>query len=377
MHFATKAIHQGQEPDPFTGAIMTPIYQTATYVQPAPGQPKGFSYSRTANPTRQALEKNLAPLENAKYALTFASGLAAINNIMNIFKAGDHIISLDDPYGGTYRIFTRLYQNYNLEFSFVDTSNLENIKRAIKSNTKLLWLETPSNPLLKITDIKSTVTLAKKHNLIVVVDNTFATPYLQLPLELGADIVIHSTTKYLGGHSDLIGGALVLNDDKLYEQLKFFQNAVGAIPGPLDCFLVLRGIKTLAVRMERHCQNARAVAEFLIKHPKVEKVYYPGLSSHSGYQIAKKQMSDFGAMLSFEPKCSDEQAKKIVASTKIFSLAESLGCVRSLINHPATMTHASIPPEVRKQIGISDRLIRLSVGIEDIRDLIDDLEQAL
>lgn len=377
MHFATKAIHQGQEPDKETGAIITPIYQTSTYVQPAPGQPKGFSYSRTANPTRQALEKNLAPLENARYALVFSSGLAAVNNILNTFKSGDHVVSASDIYGGTYRLFTRVFQNYNIEFTFVDPTDLNNISGAIKANTKLLWLETPSNPLLKVTDIKAAVAIGKKSQLTVVVDNTFATPYLQLPLDLGADVVLQSTTKYLGGHSDIVGGAVITNDEKLHEQYKFYQNAVGTGASPLDCFLVLRGIKTLALRMERHCENARAVAEFLKKHPKVEKVYYPGLPGHPGHEIAKKQMRDFGAMLSFEPKCTDDQAKKMVAKTKIFSLAESLGCVRSLINHPPTMTHASVPADVRKKIGISEKLIRLSVGIEDKRDLIADLEQML
>ncbi|MCK4908934.1 MAG: cystathionine gamma-synthase [Planctomycetes bacterium] len=377
MHFATKAIHQGQEPDKETGAIITPIYQASTYVQPAPGQPKGFSYSRTDNPTRQALEKNLAPLENARYALVFSSGLAAVNNILNTFKSGDHVVSASDIYGGTYRLFTRVFQNYNIEFTFVDPTDLNNISGAIKANTKLLWLETPSNPLLKVTDIKAAVAIGKKSQLTVVVDNTFATPYLQLPLDLGADVVLQSTTKYLGGHSDIVGGAVITNDEKLHEQYKFYQNAVGTGASPLDCFLVLRGIKTLALRMERHCENARAVAEFLEQHSKVEKVYYPGLPGHPGHEIAKKQMRDFGAMLSFEPKCTDDQAKKLVASTKIFSLAESLGCVRSLINHPPTMTHASVPADVRKKIGISEKLIRLSVGIEDKRDLIADLEQML
>jgi cystathionine beta-lyase/cystathionine gamma-synthase len=375
MRFATKAIHSGLLPDSATGAIMTPIYQTSTYVQEAVGVNKGFVYSRTDNPTRRALEQNLAALENGKFGLCFASGLSAANTVLNLLSSNDHIILANDLYGGTYRIITKVYQNYQIGFDFVDTTDLSNIRRVIKPNTRILWLETPSNPLLKITDIKQAVSLAKKHNLITVVDNTFATPYLQTPLDFGVDIILQSTTKYLGGHSDIIGGALITNRQDLYEKLKFYQNAVGGVPGPLDCFLILRGTKTLALRMERHCENALAVAKFLHRHPKVSRVYYPGLPSHPGHPLAKKQMHNFGGMVSFEIKSTVAKTKKLVASTKIFALAESLGCVRSLINHPSTMTHASVPPAVRKDIGIKDNLIRLSVGIEDVQDLIDDLKQ--
>ncbi|MFH0887837.1 MAG: cystathionine gamma-synthase [Planctomycetota bacterium] len=376
MRFSTKAIHIGQSPDVATGAIMTPIYQTSTYVQKAIGVNKGFVYSRTDNPTRKVLEQNLAALENGAHSLCFASGLAAVNTVLNLLSGGDHIISANDLYGGSYRIFTAVYQKYGLSFDFVDTTNLSNIEKAITINSKLLWLETPSNPLLKITDIRGAVALAKKHHLICVVDNTFATPCLQLPLDLGADIVLQSTTKYLGGHSDIIGGALITNRQDLYEKLKFYQNAVGGVPGPLDCFLVLRGTKTLALRMERHCENAQAIARFLQKHPKVKRVYYPGLASHPGHSLAKKQMRNFGGMVSLEVKSTGAKTEKFVASTKLFALAESLGTVRSLINHPATMTHASVPPEVRKRIGITDNIVRLSIGLEDYRDLIDDLKQA-
>lgn len=376
MRFSTKAIHIGQSPDVATGAIMTPIYQTSTYVQKAIGVNKGFVYSRTDNPTRKVLEQNLAALENGAHGLCFASGLAAVNTVLNLLSSGDHIISANDLYGGSYRIFTAVYQKYGLSFDFVDTTNLSNIEKAITINSKLLWLETPSNPLLKITDIRGAVVLAKKHHLICVVDNTFATPCLQRPLDLGADIVLQSTTKYLGGHSDIIGGALITNRQDLYEKLKFYQNAVGGVPGPLDCFLVLRGTKTLALRMERHCENAQAIARFLQKHPKVKRVYYPGLASHPGHSLAKKQMRNFGGMVSLEVKSTGAKTEKFVASTKLFALAESLGTVRSLINHPATMTHASVPPEVRKRIGITDNIVRLSIGLEDYRDLIDDLKQA-
>jgi cystathionine beta-lyase/cystathionine gamma-synthase len=377
MKFATKAIHAGNNPDEATGAISVPIYQTSTFVQEAVGVNKGFCYSRTDNPTRRALESNLASLENAKYGLAFASGLAAVNTVMNLLKTGGHVISANDLYGGTYRIFTKLFVNYGLTFDFVDTTNLDNITNALRVNTKVLWLESPSNPLLKITDLKGAIAIAKKHKIITVVDNTFATPYLQQPLALGADIVLHSTTKYLGGHSDILGGALITNNADLYERLKFFQNAVGAVPGPLDCFLILRGTKTLELRMKKHCANAMAVAKFLAKHPKVNKVYYPGLPSHPGHNIAKRQMTGFGGMVSFEVKGDAKKTKNIAASTKLFALAESLGCVRSLINHPPSMTHASVPPDVRKRVGINDNLIRLSIGIEDSLDLIDDLKQAL
>lgn len=377
MKFATKAIHAGNHYDPATGAICVPIYQTSTYVQEGIGINKGFVYSRTDNPSRRALEENIAALEGAKYGLAFASGLAAVNNVINLLKTGDHVVSANDLYGGTYRIFTKVFANYGVTFDFVDSTELRNIANALKPNTKILWLETPSNPLLKITDLKGAIAIARKNRLISVVDNTFATPYLQQPLEFGADIVLHSTTKYLGGHSDIIGGALVTNNKGLYERLKFFQNAVGAVPGPMDCFLTLRGIKTLALRMERHCENAFAIAKFLSKHPKVKKVYYPGLNYHQGHSIAKKQMKGFGGMVSFELKGDNRKTMKFLSSTKLFALAESLGCVHSLINHPPTMTHASVPADVRKQIGINDNLVRLSVGIENAEDLIADLKQAL
>ena len=377
MKFETRAIHSGNKSDSATGAITTPIYQTSTFQQEAVGKHKGFVYTRTDNPTRHALEDNLAALENGKYGLCFASGLAAVNTVMNLLKSGDHVVSANDLYGGTYRIFTKLFTKYGMTFDLVDATNLDNIHRVIRPNTKVLWLETPSNPLLKITDLKGAIALAHKHKILTVVDNTFATPYLQQPFDFGADIVLHSTTKYLGGHSDILGGALITNNKDLYERLKFFQNAVGAVPGPFDCFLTLRGTKTLALRMERHCANAMAIARFLSRHPKVKKVFYPGLASHPGHQIAKKQMTGFGGMVSFEVKGNAAKTKKIAASAKLFALAESLGCVRSLINHPPSMTHASVEPEVRKKIGINDNLIRLSVGIENVQDLIEDLKQAL
>ncbi|MEW6026401.1 MAG: cystathionine gamma-synthase [Planctomycetota bacterium] len=377
MRFETRAIHSGNKSDSATGAITTPIYQTSTFQQEAVGKHKGFVYTRTDNPTRHALEDNLSALENAKYGLSFASGLAAVNTVMNLLKAGDHVVSANDLYGGTYRIFTKLFTNYGMTFDLVDTTDLDNIRRVIRPNTRVLWLETPSNPLLKITDLKAAIVLAHKHKILTVVDNTFATSYLQQPFDFGADIVLHSTTKYLGGHSDILGGALITKDKALYERLKFFQNAVGAVPGPLDCFLTLRGTKTLALRMERHCANAMAIARFLSKHPKVKKVFYPGLPNHPGHKIAKKQMTGFGGMVSFEVKGNAAQTKKIAASAKLFALAESLGCVRSLINHPPSMTHASVEPEVRRKMGINDNLIRLSVGIENVQDLIEDLKQAL
>ena len=382
MKFETRAIHSGNKSDIATGAITTPIYQTSTYEQEAVGKHKGYVYSRTDNPTRHALEDNLAALENAKYGLCFASGLAAVNTVMNLLKAGDHVVSANDLYGGTYRIFTKLFTKYGMTFDLVDATDLDNIRRVIRHNTKVLWLETPSNPLLKITDLKGAIAIAKKHKILSVVDNTFATPYLQQPFDFGADIVLHSTTKYLGGHSDILGGALITNNKDLYERLKFFQNAVGAVPGPFDCFLTLRGTKTLALRMERHCSNAMAIARFLSMHPKVKKVFYPGLPNHPGHKIARKQMTGFGGMVSFEVKGKTNRfaaltARKIAASAKLFALAESLGCVRSLINHPPSMTHASVEPEVRKKIGINDNLIRLSVGIENVQDLIEDLKQAL
>ena len=376
MRFETKAIHAGQSPDPSTGAIIPPIHQTSTYVVEAPGKDKGYVYSRTSNPTRTALEKNLAALENGKYGLGFASGMAATNTVMNLFASGSHVICNDDLYGGTHRLFTQLYKDYQLSFDFVDAADTKNIEEIIRDNTKLIWIETPTNPLLKIIDIQRIAKIAQRHNLLLAVDNTFATPYLQLPLTLGANIIVHSTTKYLSGHSDIIGGAIVVSDQKLYERLSFFQNAVGAVPGPLDCWLVLRGIKTLALRMERHCQNALRIAQHLKDHPKVAKVYYPGLSSHPQHQLAKKQMSGFGGMVSVELLGDTKSAEKFIRSTRFFALAESLGAVESLICHPATMTHASIPREERLKAGFKDELIRLSVGVENIEDLIEDLENA-
>jgi cystathionine gamma-lyase len=375
--FATRAIHAGQPNEVCTGSVTFPIFQTSTYEQIEPGVHKGFSYSRTNNPTRQALEENIASLEDAAFGIAYASGLAAVNGVLNLLSAGDHVIACRDLYGGSYRLFTKLYSKFKIEFSFVDTTDLREIEAAITPRTKLLWLETPSNPLLSVTDIAAAAALSKRHGIITVVDNTFATPCLQQPLALGADVVLHSTTKYLNGHSDVIGGCVVSNDPALAEQLKFFQNAVGAVPGPQDCFLVLRGTKTLSLRVERHCSNARAVAEFLRAHDKVETVYYPGFSDHPQHQVARRQMKDFGAMVSFTLRAGVEEAKAFTTATKIFTLAESLGSVKSLLCHPPTMTHASVEPEVRRRNGIADGLIRLSVGIEDVGDLITDLDQAL
>lgn len=374
MKFATKAIHAGVSPDPTTGAIMTPIYQTSTYVQAAPGQHKGYEYARTQNPTRDALQAALAALENGRHGLCYASGLAATDAILKLFKPGDEIIATNDMYGGTYRLFTKIFQNFGLKFHFVPMQDMAAVEQRISANTKMLWLETPTNPLMRLIDIQAAGQLAKKHGVLLVVDNTFASPYLQNPLDLGADIVMHSVTKYLGGHSDTVMGALILNDDETARQLAFIQNASGAVPGPQDCFLVLRGLKTLHVRMQRHCENGRAVAEYLLKHPKVEAVNYPGFSTHP----AKNQMRDFGGMVSFTLKGDDmEEAMRVMSSFKVFSLAESLGGVESLVTHPATMTHASIPREDRLQSGLKDTLIRLSVGIEDIEDLLGDLQQAI
>ncbi len=377
MKFSTIAIRSGQNPDPTTGAISFPIYQTSTYVQEEPAKTKGFSYSRTENPTRKALEENIASIEDGNYGLCFASGLAAINTVLNLLKTGDHVVAPDDLYGGSYRIFTQVYEKYGIEFTFVNQTESDNVKQAIQSNTKLIWMETPSNPLLKITDIKALSHMASTHDCLSVVDNTFASPYLQQPLLLGTDIVIHSTTKYLGGHSDVIGGALVVNRQDLFEQLKFYQNAVGAVPGPQDCYLVLRGIKTLSLRMEKHCSNTRAIAAFLNDHPKVSKVYFPGLPTHPGYSLAKKQMKDFGAIVSFELKSGRKGAFQFTKASKLFSIAESLGTIFSLISHPASMTHASVPQEVREKNGITNGLLRLSIGCEDGDDLIEDLQQAL
>lgn len=375
--FETRAIHAGCEPDPGTGAIMTPIFQTSTYVQESPGKHKGYDYSRTHNPTRTALEKNIASLEEGKYGLAFSSGMSAITAITHMLSAGDHIICSDDVYGGTFRLFDKVLKKFNLEFDFIDLTSLQSLERYIKNTTKLVWLESPSNPLLKLIDIEATARIAKSRGIVTVVDNTFATPFFQKPLKLGADIVMHSTTKYLNGHSDVIGGALVMNDQGLYEKLQFLQNAAGGVPGPFDCFLVLRGIKTLAIRMERHAGNALKIAQFLESHPKIKKVIYPGLRSHPQHELAKKQMGGFGGIVTFFIKGGLEAARRFLEMVKVFSLAESLGGVESLIEHPAIMTHASLPKEVREKIGISDELIRVSVGIEHVDDLINDLEQAL
>ncbi len=375
--FSTRAVHAGQKPDPSTGAVMTPVYLTSTYVQEAPGVHKGFEYSRTQNPTRKALEENLAALEGGKYGLCFASGMAAISAVLSALNSGDHVVSGNDLYGGTYRVFTKVFERFGISFDFVDTTDAEVVSRALTPKTKLLWLETPTNPLLNITDIAAISKLAHSKNVPVAVDNTFATPYLQEPLSLGADLVVHSSTKYIGGHSDVVGGAVITSDKSWYERLKFIQNSVGAVPGPMDCFLLLRGTKTLALRMERHSENALKIARFLSTHPKVAKVYYPGLESHLGHALAKKQMRAFGGMISFELKAGFEAAKKMASQTEVFSLAESLGGVESLIGHPATMTHAAIPREERLKRGLTDGLIRLSVGIEDAEDLTGDLDQAI
>jgi len=378
MKFATKAIHAGQEPDPSTGAIMTPIFQTATYVQEGLGEHKGFEYSRTGNPTRKALEACMAALEGGTYGLAFASGMAAESAILSLLNSSDHIVSCDDLYGGTYRIFERVLRRYSVEASYVPAGgSLDAFEQAIRPNTKLIWLETPTNPLLGIVDIRAIAEMAHRHNLLVVVDNTFASPYFQQPLKLGADIVVHSTTKYINGHSDVIGGAIVLNDEEVYESIKFYQNAAGGVPSPFDSWLTLRGIKTLAVRMRQHEENARSVAKFLAEHPRIEKVYFPGLSSHPDHELAKRQMSGFGGMVSFQYKGTYTDIVQLVRRFKVFALAESLGGVESLVCHPASMTHGSIPKEIRESRGLTDTLLRLSVGIEDIEDVIGDLEQTL
>lgn len=378
MKFGTKAVHAGAEPDPLTGAVMTPIYQTSTYAQESPSKHKGYAYARGANPTRDALQKSIAALENGAFGLCFSSGMGATDAVIKLLNPGDEVITSNDLYGGSYRMFRRVFERFGIKFHFIDVTQTENVKSYINEKTKLLWLETPSNPLMRITDIAACSALAKKHNILVAVDNTFASPYLQNPLNLGADIVMHSVTKYLGGHSDVIMGALVINDQKLRDDLFFILNSCGAVPSPNDCFLVLRGIKTLQLRMQRHCLNGKEIAEFLANHPKVGKVYWPGFATHPNHEIAKKQMNDFGGMLSFTLK-DDSQAKanKLMESVRLFTLAESLGGVESLINHPASMTHASIPKEERVKNGLSDSLIRLSVGIEDAEDLIDDLKTAL
>ena len=379
MKFNTKAIHGGQDNiDPGYNAVMPPIYQTSTYAQSSPGKHKGYEYSRSANPTRTALERSIAALENGKYGLAFGSGLAAIDAILKMLKPGDEVISTHDLYGGSYRLFTRIFENVGVKFHFINLNQIENIEAHITPKTKMIWAETPTNPMMNVIDIKALAKICKAHHLKLCVDNTFATPYLQQPLELGADIVMHSATKYLGGHSDLILGSVVVNDDNLAEQLAFIQNASGAVPGPMDCFLTLRGIKTLHLRMQRHCENGRAVAQFLQQHPDVDTVYWPGLKSNPNYNIAKTQMRDFGGMVSFMTKGNSyKNAVKFVEGLKVFTLAESLGGVESLAGHPASMTHASIPKAEREKAGVVDSLIRLSVGIEDQEDLIEDLNQAL
>lgn len=378
MKFGTKAIHAGVEPDITTGAIMTPIYQTSTYVQESPGKHKGYEYSRTRNPTRDALQKSIAALENAKYGICFSSGLGAIDAIIKLFKSGDEIISTNDLYGGSYRLFEQVYARFGIKFHFTEMYNTENVAKLINDKTKLIWIETPTNPMMNIIDIEAVADLAKGKDILIGVDNTFASPYLQNPLDLGADIVMHSVTKYLGGHSDVVMGALACNDDALAEKLAFLQNTSGAIPGPQDCFLVLRGIKTLHIRMQRHCENARHVAQFLADHPNVENVFWPGFETHPNHDVARKQMRDFGGMISFTLKeDSMEAAFRILEKFRLFSLAESLGGVESLCGHPASMTHASIPREEREKIGLKDSLIRFSVGIEDVEDLIADIDQAL
>jgi cystathionine gamma-lyase len=378
MKFGTKAVHAGVEPDPSTGAIMTPIYQTSTYVQESPAKHKGYAYARGANPTRNALQKSIAALENGKFGLCFSSGMGATDAVIKLLNPGDEVITSNDLYGGSYRMFKRVFEKYGIKFHFIDLSSIDNAKAYMNEKTKLFWLETPTNPLMNIVDIKACVELAKNKNVLVAVDNTFASPYLQNPLDLGADIVMHSVTKYLGGHSDVVMGALVTNDEKLYQELAFIHNSCGAVPGPQDSFLVLRGIKTLHLRMERHCLNGRKIAEYLKGHPKIGKVYWPGFADHPNHEIAKKQMRDFGGMLSFTLKDDSlPQAIKMMESVSLFSLAESLGGVESLINHPASMTHASIPKEERLKSGLVDSLIRLSIGVEDVEDLIADLQQAL
>lgn len=378
MKEATKYIHAGAEPDPSTGAIMTPIFQTSTYVQEAPGKNKGFEYARSQNPTRFALERAFAEIENAKYGLAFSSGVAATDAVIKLLQPGDEVICANDMYGGTYRLFTKVFEKFGIKFNYLDTTDISNISNAINTNTKLVWLETPTNPLMNITDIGAVAEITKSKNILLAVDNTFATPFLQKPIDLGADIVMHSVTKYLGGHSDVIQGSLMMNNLELRDKLYFIQKSCGAVPGPMDCFLVLRGIKTLHVRMKAHCENGIKIAQWLRNHPRIGKVYWPGFADHPGHAIAKKQMRDFGGMLSFVLKNdSVEEAMRVLSSTKLFALAESLGGVESLINHPASMTHASIPREERIKNGLSDSLIRLSVGIEDADDLIDDLARAI
>lgn len=373
----TLVVHAGVEPEPISGAVMTPIFQTSTYAQAEPGVHKGYEYSRTDNPTRTALQACLAALEGTRHALVFASGMAAIDAVLNTLPAGSHIVASDDLYGGTRRLFTRLAVHRGLEFSFVPMQDLDAVKAAILPSTRLVWIETPTNPLLKLVDIEAVVQIARSHNLKTAVDNTFMSPVFQNPAALGADIVMHSMTKYLNGHSDVVMGALMLNDDDLYAQLKFIQNSIGAVPGPFDCWLTLRGIKTLALRMERHAANAMSLATWLSSHPKVERVIYPGLPSHPQHELAKKQMAGFGGMITFFVRGGEPEARKVLSTVRLFTLAESLGGVESLIEHPAIMTHASVPPEVRNELGLTDNLIRISAGIESVDDLIEDLDRAL
>ena len=378
MKLATKMIHAGAHPDPSTGAIMTPIFQTSTYVQEAPGKHKGFEYARSQNPTRQALEEALTVIENGKFGLAFSSGVAATDAVIKLLQPGDEVIAANDMYGGTYRLFTKVFEKFGIKFLYTDTTDPKNIESLVNKNTKLVWLETPTNPLMNITDIAAVASITKSKKILLCVDNTFASPYLQNPLDHGADIVMHSATKYLGGHSDVIQGALIMNDADLREKLYFIQKSCGAVPGPMDCFLVLRGIKTLHLRMQRHSENGAKIANHLRKHPKIDKVFWCGFEDHPGYAVAKKQMRDFGGMMSFTLKDdSDAAARKVLSSTKLFSLAESLGGVESLINHPSSMTHASIPREERIKNGLTDGLIRLSVGVEDADDLIADLDNAI
>lgn len=378
LRFNSATIHGGQEPDKAYGSVMPPIYQTSTYAQTSPGGHKGYEYSRTHNPTRTALERSIASIENAKHGLAFASGMAAMDTVLKLFKPGDEIISTDDLYGGSYRLLTQIFEKYGLKIHFVNMDKAANVAQYLNDNTKLIWIETPTNPMMKVVDIRAIAALGKSKNTLVAVDNTFASPYLQQPLDLGADIVLHSATKYLAGHSDTVLGLLVVNDDILQEKLAFIQNSGGAVPGPMDCFLTLRGIKTLHIRMQRHCENGAAVAIYLQQHPEIEKVYWPGFEDHPNHEVAKTQMNAFGGMLSFVPKGGDlKTAMSIVENLKVFTLAESLGGVESLAGHPASMTHASIPKAVREKSGVVDGLIRLSVGIEDVQDLIEDLDQAI
>jgi cystathionine beta-lyase/cystathionine gamma-synthase len=375
--FDTRAIHAGQPNDDATGAVTTPIHQTSTFGQTEPGVNKGWCYTRTGNPTRAALEENLAALEGARYGLAFASGMAAIHAVLSLLSRGDHVVSTQDLYGGAWRIFTKVFARFGVEFTFVDTTSPANIEAAIRPNTKLLWLETPSNPLLHVTDIARCAAIVRGKRITTVVDNTFATPVLQQPLSLGADIVVHSTTKFINGHSDVLGGAVITSDEGLFTELKFLQNAIGAVPAPQDCFLILRGIKTLGLRVERHCSNAELIARYLLAHDGVRRVYYPGLVDQPSHAVARRQMSRFGAVVSFELDASLEETRAFTRRPHLWTLAESLGGVKSLFCHPATMTHASVEPEVRRSVGIGDGLIRLAAGLEDPRDLIDDLEQAL